>query len=57
MNFKRWFKDTAVFAFCQGLYEQLVSGGCAGRTHPISHSWNAAYDRGMNLGDWIRGAA
>jgi len=50
----KYIRNTLVFAFLQGLFEQLRDG-CGGRTHPTSADWNEAYDRGMNLADWLRG--
>lgn len=45
------FKDSIIFAFCQGFFEHL--GGCGGRTHETNMDWNEAYDSGMNLADLI----
>ena len=46
-------RESRAFAFLQGLFEHW--NGCGGRTHPASGDWNAAYDRGMNWADWLRG--
>ncbi len=46
-------KNYRVFAFVQGLFEHW--GGAGGRTHPTDQGWNEAYDRGMNVADWLRG--
>lgn len=49
----RYIRDSRAYAFALGLVEHW--GGCGGRTHAISHDWNVAYDRGMNLADALRG--
>lgn len=48
---RRHIKNTKTFAFLQGLYERLVHGDSAGRTHPTDQNWNHAYDEGMNFAD------
>lgn len=49
----RFIRNTLLFAFLQGFYEQLRDG-CGGRTHTTNQDWNEAYDRGMNLADHFR---
>lgn len=51
----RWIRNTRAFAFMQGFYEALRWGDGAGRTHAHDQDWNEAYDRGMNLADWLAG--
>lgn len=46
-------RESLAFAFLQGLFEHW--NGHGGRTHPENWQWNEAYDRGMNLADWLRG--
>lgn len=48
----RYIRNTLIFAYFQGLIEHW--NACGGRTHPTSADWNEAYDRGMNLADWLR---
>lgn len=51
----RIIRDSHVFAFLQGFWEQLSTKGCGGRTHETDGDWNEAYDRGMNLADRFLG--
>lgn len=50
---RRYIKNTKAFAFMQGLYERLMYGDGAGRTHPTDQNWNETYDQGMNFADEV----
>lgn len=49
----KFIRDTTAYAFILGLIEHW--NACGGRTHETNQDWNEAYDKGMNLADWLRG--